>query len=518
MPNRFVTRLSFRQALNTVVLAILLGIGATAVEHIYYVEREREAIESQTRQVLGLVTAAAAKAAYVLDTELASEVLTGLLSYSPIYEARLNDEMGNQLAYRSSPRVESRSRWFSELLFGQEVHISVPLFFTVPNRRLGSSQIGTLSVSVDTHSIAIRFLDRAGTSVVSSLVGNLLLGFLLLLLFHRMVTRPLMMIARDLVKVRPQELSSYRLAVPAGQSGTEIGFLVERTNELLGRYEATLQQRDVFMDDLIAARQRAEEANRAKSQFLTTISHELRTPLNAIIGFSQILRDDLSRSEHNTIYSDFAAEIYNSGQHLLTVINDIIDFSNIETGRLDTHPEAVEVRTVFESCTRLIVPRMEAAGLTFLSEIASDTPPLFADPRGTKQILMHLLSNALKFTVVGGTITLTARAHPNGVELAVSDTGIGIAKNDLPNIFQPFWQAAPVLSRQHEGTGLGLTVVKSLVELNRGSIEVESAPTQGTTFIIVLPAYTPRAVQTAVDSAEASAVGSDEHMVSSAAD
>jgi two-component system, sensor histidine kinase SagS len=491
MVQRLVTRLSFRQALNTVLVAFLLGIAGTVVEHAIYAEREREAIETQTRQVVGMVSAAAAKAAYVLDNELAGEVLTGLLSYASIYEARLTDDMGNTLASRERPRDASGARWLSEALFGREVHVSVPLVFTA-NRRANFTQVGTLSVTVDTHSIALRFLDRARFSIASSLATNFLLGVVLLLMFRRMVTQPILMIARDLAQVRPEEPMAHRLAIPDTHRDTEIGFLVQRTNELLGRYDDTLKQRDSYMEDLIAARQRAEEASRAKSQFLTTISHELRTPLNAIIGFSQIIRDDLASSKDHSIHSDFASEINESGQHLLGVINDIIDFSNLETGRLEYSPEPVDVRTIFDSCGRLILPRLEAAGLNFVTEVAPDTPHLYADARGLRQILMHLLSNAVKFTVGGGTISLSARPVAGGVALSVIDTGIGIEKSDLAKIFQPFWQAAPVLSRQHEGTGLGLTMVKSLVELNRGRIDVDSAPNHGTRFTVTLPAHAGR--------------------------
>jgi len=489
LKHRF-TRLSFRQARDTVLVAICLSLIATAFEHVVFIERERAAAERQAREVVSLVAPTAAKAAYILDNDLAGEVLNGLLVFSPIFEARINDELGDTLAYRSRPRdVGDAYGMLSETLFGKEVAFSTPL--TLDNdRRRPAAMVGTLTVSIDTRSVTREYAGRVWWTLSSGLLGNLILGAALLLLFRRSVTRPLLSVARDLAIVDPRDPSGHRVVTPENHEKTEIGFLVRGFNDLLGRYDVILRQRDAMMEDLIGARRRAEDASRAKSQFLTTISHELRTPLNAIIGFSQIIRDDLKGTPRTAVHADFASEIHSSGEHLLSVINDIIDFSNLETGRFDHNPETIELKAVFDSCRRLITPRVDAAGLNLVCEDPpADCPRIHADPRAVKQILMHLLSNAVKFTRIGGSVTLSvARDEGGGVAVSVADTGIGIDPTDLSRIFQPFWQAAPVLSRAHEGTGLGLTMVKSLADLNRARIAVDSVPNRGTRFTVVFPA------------------------------
>lgn len=489
MLKRRFTRLSFRQARDTVLVAIVLSLIATVVEHVVFIERERRAIEQRATEVVSLVAPTAAKAAYILDNDLAGEVLNGLLSFSPIFEARINDELGDTLAFRSRPREEGAYRLLSEMLFGKEVALSTPLTLDTDHRRM-PTMVGTLTVTIDTRSVAREYTDRVGWTLGSGLIGNLLLGLALLLLFRRSVTRPLLAVARDLSSVDPRDPAGHRVITPENHEKTEIGFLVRGFNDLLGRYDVIMRQRDAMMEDLIGARRRAEDASHAKSQFLTTISHELRTPLNAIIGFSQIIRDDLKASPRTAVHADFASEIHNSGQHLLSVINDIIDFSNLETGRFDHNPEPIDIKTVFDSCRRLIAPRVDAAGLNLIcDDPPADIPRANADPRAVKQILMHLLSNAVKFTRVGGSVSLTAaRDADGGVAITVADTGIGIDLADQARIFQPFWQAAPVLSRTHEGTGLGLTMVKSLADLNKARVVIDSVPNRGTRFTVIFPA------------------------------
>lgn len=489
MPKHRFTRLSFRQARDTLMVAIALSLIATVFEHIVFIERESVAVEQRAREVVSLVSPTASKAAYILDNDLAGEVLDGLLNFSPIFEARINDELGDTLAFRSRPRDEGAYRMLSEMLFGKEAALSTPLTLDTDHRR-PPTMVGTLTVSIDTRSVTREYADRVWWTLFSGLIGNLLLGAALLLLFRRAVTRPLLDVARDLTAVDPRDPSGKRVATPEHHEKTEIGFLVRGFNDLLGRYDVILRQRDAMMEDLINARRRAEDASRAKSQFLTTISHELRTPLNAIIGFSQIIRDDLKGSPRTAVHADFASEIHSSGEHLLSVINDIIDFSNLETGRFDHNPETIDLKTVFDSCRRLVAPRVDAGGLNLVcDDPPTGCPRVHADPRAVKQILMHLLSNAVKFTRIGGTVALSAaRDEGGGVAVTVADTGIGIDPADLGRVFQPFWQAAPVLSRAHEGTGLGLTMVKSLADLNRAKIVVDSGPNRGTRFTVIFPA------------------------------
>jgi len=255
--------------------------------------------------------------------------------------------------------------------------------------------------------------------------------------------------------------------------------------------EARLEDQGRVLRDLArslaAARDEAERASRAKSNFLASISHELRTPLNAIIGFSDILQTDLYGPLGDDRYRDYAGDINGSGQHLLSLINDILDLSKAEAGRLELTPERINLDTVIADCRRLIDGRAEAAKLTITGHTRNAATTVWADSRKLKQILLNLLSNAVKFTPPGGTITLTARDQANGVEIRVADTGIGMSEPDLAVALENFGQVDSDLARCHDGTGLGLPLTRSLVELHGGEFQLESSQGVGTTAIVWLP-------------------------------
>ncbi len=230
-----------------------------------------------------------------------------------------------------------------------------------------------------------------------------------------------------------------------------------------------------------------ETANRAKSEFLANMSHELRTPLNAIIGFSEVLRDGLFGPLGNARYADYAEDIHASGVHLLTIINDILDLSKIEAGRMELQEADLFVGDLIEAVVPIVRGRAEAGGLALSTAVPDDLPMLRADPRAVKQILINLLSNAIKFTGKGGTVTISAAVDMDQIALVVSDTGIGIAEADLPRVFEAFGQVDGSLDRKHEGTGLGLPLVASVAELHGGIFKLDSRPGAGTTAKVIFP-------------------------------
>jgi signal transduction histidine kinase len=234
--------------------------------------------------------------------------------------------------------------------------------------------------------------------------------------------------------------------------------------------------------------QTAETASAAKSQFLANISHELRTPLNAILGFSEIMKSEMFGPLGSPQYRGYAADIHDSGSHLLTVINDILDLSKIEAGKFELNEEDCDLARLVRDAVRFVAERAASAGLGLQQRLPAALPPVRADGRLIKQILLNLLSNAIKFTPAGGLVTVAVEVdRASDLALTVADTGIGIAADQLERVLQPFTQVENTLTRTHAGTGLGLPLCKSLAELHGGRLVLESAPRRGTVVTIVIP-------------------------------
>jgi signal transduction histidine kinase len=241
--------------------------------------------------------------------------------------------------------------------------------------------------------------------------------------------------------------------------------------------------------DLRAAKEQAEFANRTKSEFLANMSHELRTPLNAIIGFSQIMAQQMFGPLGSPRYREYASDVLNSSQHLLQIINDILDMAKIEAGRVELSETAIDIGALFDNCLRLVRERAAGAGIALHHKVPEGMPYLHGDERLVKQILLNLLSNAVKFTPRDGEVTVSATIEADGsCALAVTDTGIGIAEENIPKVLQPFGQVDGSYARAHGGTGLGLSIVRALVELHGGTFVLDSTLGQGTTATVRLGA------------------------------
>jgi len=256
-------------------------------------------------------------------------------------------------------------------------------------------------------------------------------------------------------------------------------------------YRGTGNDITLEMDTIASLRQakeQAEIANRTKTTFLANMSHELRTPLNAILGFSEVIRDQLFGVVANSRYVDYAGSINDAGRHLLRLINDLLDISRIEAGRMELQEAVVDLRGIIQSCELLTREPLRNGKLTLTIDVAGNVGPLQGDERKLKQALLNLLGNAIKFTPAGGRIGVTARCLPdNGLAISVSDTGIGMRPSDIPKALTPFMQVDSGLDRRHEGSGLGLPLAKALIELHQGRLEITSEPGQGTTVMIILP-------------------------------
>ncbi len=271
--------------------------------------------------------------------------------------------------------------------------------------------------------------------------------------------------------------------------GDQLGraILNRHAQEALGKARLEAERYTVLAQ---TAMRQAEEANRAKTEFLANMSHELRTPLNAIIGFSEVIEHEiLGKAASNPKYVGYARDINDAGCHLLRVINDILDIAKIEVGRLELEEEVFDLENSLESCMKMLADHAEKNGVELVRATPAPLPNFRGDEKKFNQVILNLLSNAVKFTPEGGSVTLEAEVEEGGtLRVAIIDTGIGIAPEDLEKVMAPFMQVESVLSRKYEGTGLGLPISRALTKLHGGEFVLTTELDAGTTITTRFPA------------------------------
>jgi signal transduction histidine kinase len=290
--------------------------------------------------------------------------------------------------------------------------------------------------------------------------------------------------------IRREEHAKRRLARSRDQLALHASELEQTARALvLAKAEAERNRDQAERSAVEAERSRAEaeRANRHKSEFLASMSHELRTPLNAINGFSEIIRDQALGTERQATYREYAGHIHDAGQLLLSLINDVLDLAKIEAGRMQLRLEPVDPAATAAATVDLMRAQAGAKAIALALELEPRLGALHADARALRQILINLLSNAVKFTLPGGRVCLKVARAADGIEISVSDTGVGMTAEEMEVAMQEFGQVDGPLNRSQPGTGLGLPLSKRLVELHGGSFRLESAPGQGTTATLWLP-------------------------------
>jgi len=379
-------------------------------------------------------------------------------------------------------RPDSRPYWFED---GQ-----LHLFRVI--RGLDDDTIAVFYVQATLDQLDHRVRQYLGIAVAVFLLASLL-AYLLSAWLRKPIVDPIQALTGASKRVTEQEDYSVRVEK---RSEDEIGVLIDTFNGMLGQ----IQHRDA---ELLQARDESERANRAKSDFLSFMSHELRTPLTSIIGFSDFLLQDLKAHSGTSEAVDDVRRIHSSGKHLLDLINDILDISKIEAGKMEIHAEAFEVSRVVHEARDAMEPLVAAKGNKLEIRCPDDVGRIEADPIRVRQCLLNLLSNANKFTEKG-TVTLEARRfrkdNDDWLAMQVSDTGIGMSSEQLGKLFRAFSQADASTARKYGGTGLGLALTRHLCQMMGGDVRVESEPGKGSTFTIELPVGEPAKAASAAPS------------------
>ncbi len=390
-----------------------------------------------------------------------------------------NESLEDAWKYSGCPQVSSPYTEFT----GKHIE-------TYRTIMLRDERVGGIYIASDLRDVESYIQKQLATAVIVTL-AVLSLAYILAMRLQQSISRPILRLADTALHVSIYK--DYTVRVPLQEeekspNTNEIITLIDAFNGMLGEIEerdSALQKKNV---ELEKAKEDAESANMAKSRFLASISHELRTPLNAIIGFSSIITSQLF-GQINKKYYEYAEDIHDSGLHLLEIINDILDLSKAEAGKLTLDMEEFSVAKAVRKCETILAERAARGNVKIILDVPEDLPYLIADRVRFIQIMLNILSNAVKFTMPGGKVHVSVEAHPIGhnkthFRIVISDTGIGMSAEDISKAFQSFGQIDSGLNRKYEGTGLGLPLTKRLVELHQGSIHLESKLSVGTTVTL----------------------------------
>ena len=344
-----------------------------------------------------------------------------------------------------------------------------------------------------------KYIEKQAVVAFTIVVAGLLISYCLAINLQRSISRPILSLADTARQVSADKNYAIRAMAIGDYKNdldNELVILTNSFNEMLSEIDARNAKLKQQYEELEKAKDAAENANRAKSQFLANISHELRTPLNAVIGFSSILMNQLFGPLGDNKYLEYAKDINDSGAHLLDIINDILDLSKAEAGKLVLNYEEVHIGKAINKCITIITERAQRGGISVTTDVPKMFPPLVVDRLRFIQVVLNILSNAVKFTHQGGKVHIAVRGKEEEGEfkefmVMISDTGIGMSKDDIVHAFKSFGQVDSGLNRKYEGTGLGLPLTKKLMELHNGSINIDSELGKGTTVTLTFPATVP---------------------------
>lgn len=473
---------------------------------------EESSFDQEITALLNISRAPASQISYNIDARLADELLEGLLKHPAIIRADISDSEQRFLSSREKSEVESPYRWLSDLLFEPSRTYSTQLYA----RQFENYLLGHLTVVADTYPRGSQFLRRAAFTLLAGFVRSLILSVFLLILYYIMLTKPLLRVISAVSEVNPEKPEKVRLPVPAGHAKDEVGVLVASTNihfqtiddnlEKLREAEARLTSHSEKLEQTVAnrtdelsnrntqllhsnqalteAKEQALQRAEVRADFLASMSHEIRTPLNGVLGMIGLSLDEqLSESQREQL-----TIAHSSGLALLELLNDILDISKVEAGKLELEQISFNLRKTVNDVAALMAQNATTRDIGLYTLVDVHFPEkVIGDPTRIRQIISNLLNNAIKFTH-NGYVSIKVKFIDNQTaEIRVSDTGIGIAGENLETIFSPFAQADQHTTRKFGGTGLGLTLCRQLSEQMQGKLTVTSSLNQGSTFKLSLP-------------------------------
>ncbi len=511
MSKGFRHRLSYRLARDTVLIAMALGLVLNMAQITLDYFGARKSMNEDVQALMEISHNPASQIAYNLDVLLAKELLDGLLKHPATIDARIVDDENSTMTAASKSSPASPYRWISDLLFGDSRVFSRKLSVS----QLSDLPLGRLVVTIDTYHYGLQFLERAGYTLISGLLKSLILSASLLGIFYLILTRPMLSVIGALNEVNASSPEKIRLPVPPGHERDEIGTMVGIINQHLETIDFTLarlrmaettmknysselerevETRTREISDknlalqrgnraLVKAKEDAMRRARARANFLASMSHEIRTPLNGLLGMLGLALE----GEQDAVKRHRLQIALSAGESLLGILNDILDISKVEAGKLNLENIPFNMRSLIEECATLHMQQARKKGIELIAETVPTFPEcLLGDPTRLRQILNNLLSNAIKFTN-SGSVRISASHAAGMVTIDIVDTGIGMSEQGLRRIFSPFSQANTQTTRLYGGTGLGLTLCRQLVERMHGDIKVDSVEHQGTRFTVTLP-------------------------------
>lgn len=479
MKVRFRDGLPYKQAKITFIIAFFLGLLMSAALLYLDLRREMADVEVRMKNVGNMLSRSAGQAMKNSDTTLAADMADGLLQARVLSRVRLFDVENNLLAEsKNTPSKKTFTHNLLSVFYPRDLVYRFPVFYGDDNDFVGYGE-----VYLNTDYISKNFIDSSQTVIVGAFLSTVGLLIILGMVYHFTVIRRIQKIASDLSNADPERDSPCKIALSESGSKDELGVLVKSLNTLFERYDDAMQKIS-RTEELKAAKDEADRANRLKTEFLANISHEIRTPMNIILGFTSVLEKEVKSSEHLKLLG----AVRDNGSTLMKLINDLLDLSKIESGKLDIYPSPIDMEELFKETELVFSETVSSKNIRLILEPEKSKIVLMMDGIRLRQIIFNLVGNAIKFTEEGYVkISYKTAKESKGLyalTLSVEDTGIGIDSSQLDSVFENFTQQEGQNHAKYGGTGLGLAITKKLAEAMNGEVSVTSAKGKGSVFTV----------------------------------